>query len=264
MIEWFMTAVGHLPDVLILLAGAVTLALIAMMVAALSRRLLFANGSGENDRHAKLAEIVHGSLLAFTVFVLALVLNDVRGNLGRADDATLREAATMTRLDLELKFAKVPESAAARQALRSYASAVVVYDWPSLGTYNPSLSAQSENALLDLIEAVDRVTLVAPRSASALKSHLDKLQDLRQGRLETATKSVARVLWWTIAAFLLGAMIMNGRHPVDLASLGLISLHIGAIGLVIALILVMDEPFRGQTSILPDPITKAFETSAAP
>lgn len=264
MIEWFMTALGDLPDGFILAAGAISLALLALIVAALSRRLLFANGSAGNDQHTKLAEIVNGSFLAFTVFVLAMVLNDVRGNLGRADDAALREASTMTRLDLELKIAKVPEAIAAREALRTYANAVVVYDWPALGTYKPSLSAQSETALLDLIEAVDQVALAAPRSASALKSQLDKLQDLRQGRLESATKSVAHVFWWTVAAFLLGAMIMNGRHPLDLASVGLITLHIGSIGLVIALILVMDEPFRGQTSIAPDPIAKAFESSIAP
>lgn len=264
MIEWLVIALGQSQDGFILATGAIILALLALLVAVVSRRLLFKNGMGENDQHTKLAEIVHGSLLAFTVFVLALVLNDVRGNLGRADDATLREAATMTRLDLELKLAHVPEATAARKALRTYATAVVNYDWPALGTYKPDLSSEGGTALLDLIEAVDQVALAAPRSASALKAQADKLQDLRQGRLETATKSVARVLWWAIAAFLLGAMIMNGRHRIDLTSAGLITLHIGSIGLVIALILVMDEPFRGQTSIAPDPIAKAFQTSAAP
>lgn len=264
MTEWFMTAVGDLPDVFILATGASVLALLAVIVAALSRWLLFANRSAGNDQHTKLAEIVHGSLLAFCVFVLAMVLNDVRGNLGGADDAALREASTMTRLDQELKIAKVPQAAAARKALRSYANAVVAYDWPALGTYDPSLSVQSENALLDLVEAVNQVALIAPQSASTLRSQLEKLQDLRQSRLESATKSVAHVFWWAIGAFLLGAMIMNGRHPLDLASVGLITLHIGSIGLVIALILVMDEPFRGQTSVPPDPIAKAFESSAAP
>lgn len=264
MLEWFMTTLGSAPDDFILVAGAILLAMIALIIAALSRRLFFAEGCGKDDQHAKLAEIVHGSLLACTVFVLALVLNDVRGNMGRADDAVLREASTMRRLDLELKSTKAPEATAAQEFLRTYANAVVVYDWPALGAYKPGLSTQSESALLDLIEAVDHVSLVAPRSAPTLKSQLEKLQDLRQGRWESATKSVAHVLWWMIAAFLLGAMIMNGRHPFDRVSAGLITLHIGSIGLVIALILVMDEPFRGETCIAPDPIAKAFETSGTP
>ena len=259
-----MNALGYLPDGIILASGAFLLASIALIVAALSRRLFFKNGSAGNDQHTKLAELVNGSFLAFTVFVLAMVLNDVRGNLGRADDAALREASTMARLDLELKVANVPESLAARQALRSYAKTVVDHDWPALGATNPGLSAESEAALLVLLQSVDAVAISAPRSGSALKSQMDKLQDLRQWRLESATKSVARVFWWTIGAFLFGAMIMNGRHPIDPASVCLITLHIGSIGLVIALILVMDEPFRGQTSIAPDPISKALAPLASP
>lgn len=258
LISWFMSTLGYLPDGAILAAGAVIMASLALLIASLSRRLFFKNGNAGNDQHTKLAELVNGSFLAFTVFVLAMVLNDVRGNLGRADDAALREASTMARLDLELKVAKVPKSLAARQALRAYAKTVVHDDWPSLGANDPGLSAESEAALLGLLESVDAVALNSPRSAPALKSQLDKLQDLRQGRLESATKSVARVFWWTIGAFLFGAMVMNGRHPLDPASVCLITLHIGSIGLVIALILVMDEPFRGQTSIAPDPISKAL------
>lgn len=264
MIEWFLNTLGHLPDGIILAAGAGSMALLAVALAALSRRLFFANGSAGNDQHTKLAELVNGSFLAFTVFVLAMVLNDVRGNLGKADDAALREASAMSRLDLELKVTKLPEAVVAREALRSYANAVVAKDWPSLGTPDPKLSAESEAALLNLISAVDAVAAVAPKSASTLRSQIDKLQDLRQGRLESATKSMARVFWWTIGAFLIGAMIMNGRHPLDLASICLITLHIGSIGLVIALILVMDEPFRGQTSISADPIAKALAPMVTP
>jgi hypothetical protein len=32
------------------------------------------------------------------------------------------------------------------------------------------------------------------------------------------------------------------------------------IGLVLALILVMDQPFRGETSVPPDPIAQALES----
>src|SRR5439155_12443692 len=88
----------------------------------------------------------------------------------------------------------------------------------------------------------------APDSATTLRSLMDKLVDFRDGRLESATKSVPRVVWWGVAAFLFGAMVLNGRHPFDRASATLITLHMGALGLVIAMILVMDEPFRGQTS----------------
>ena len=53
-------------------------------------------------------------------------------------------------------------------------------------------------------------------------------------------------------------MVLNGRHAIDPASLSLITLHMAAIGLVIAFIVVMDEPFRGESSIHPTPILHAL------
>ena len=48
-----------------------------------------------------------------------------------------------------------------------------------------------------------------PAAASTLRGYLDKLEDLRQSRLEFATKSVP-VFWWVMAVPIVGAMIMNG------------------------------------------------------
>ncbi|MEJ1933207.1 hypothetical protein WDZ92_23665, partial [Nostoc sp. NIES-2111] len=87
----------------------------------------------------------------------------------------------------------------------------------------------------------------------------DGLNEFRHDRLAGATRAVPSIFWWLIAAFLLGAMLLNGRHPLDLASVSLITLHMAAIGLVIAFILVMDEPFRGEASIAPHPIANVFE-----
>ncbi len=52
-------------------------------------------------------------------------------------------------------------------------------------------------------------------------------------------------------------MVLNGRHPLDWESISLITLHMAAIGLVIALIVVMDEPSRGKSSASSVPIINA-------
>ena len=85
-----------------------------------------------------------------------------------------------------------------------------------------------------------------PDVARTLGDMLDKLDDLRQSRLESATRTVPAIFWWLVSTFLLGAMLLNGRHPIDTASISLITIHMAAIGLVIGFILVMDEPFRGD------------------
>jgi hypothetical protein len=259
--NWFLDVVGHLSDGAILLCGALLTATAALAVSLLARRLVFVPSLEFTEEHRKLAELVHSSFLAFTVFVLALVLTDVRSNLGKADDTVLREASTLSRLDRELGIAGSPKSTVERTRLREYANAVVRLEWPSLGAPEPSLSPEVAKIMTALIEGVRSVAASQPSSAGTLVGLLDKLDDLRQGRLESATRSVPPIFWWMILAFLLGAMILNGRHSLDRASAALITLHMAAIGLVMAFILIMDEPFRGESSISPEPILGALSSS---
>lgn len=254
-----MDLVGHLPDSLILLIGAATTAVVAIALAGLSRVAFFASGGDKLASHAKLAEIVHSSLLAFAVFVLALVLSDARVNMSKADDAVLREAATLERLDWELELIGGEQATAIRKELRDYATAVVELDWPELGKRTPALSREAGEALTGLFSSIRALAATRPDMAGTLAGLMDRLHEFRHDRLAGATRAVPQIFWWLIAAFLLGAMFLNGRHPLDLASVSLITLHMAAIGLVIAFILIMDEPFRGEASIAPHPIARVFE-----
>lgn len=257
--DWFTDLVGHLPDRLIFLCGAATTAAVSIVLAVAARRALFAPRSDKLADHAKLAEIVHSSLLAFAVFVLALVLSDVRANMGKADDTVLREASIMTRLDRELGLIDGEAALVERKRLRDYAAGIVRLEWPELGKAQPALSAEVSKTMTALIGGVRAVAASRPDVARTLGDLLDKLDDLRQSRLESATRTVPAIFWWLVGAFLLGAMLLNGRHPIDAASISLITIHMAAIGLVIAFILVMDEPFRGELSIAADPIIQALE-----
>jgi len=246
-----------LPDGLILLIGATAMAALALVVALAARRWWFLPRLERFDAHAKLAELVHSSLLAFSVFVLALALTEVRANLSRADDAVSREASLIGRFDRDLAARPEPEAAAARRQLRDYAELVVTDEWPQLSAAVPTLSPKAGAhfaALSDSVRKLDGQTA----SASGLRSTLDRLEDFRQGRLETATRSVPRIFWWMIATFLLGAMVMNGRYELNGLGASLVAIHMAAIGLVLALILVLDEPFRGETSIQPTVLITAL------
>lgn len=256
--DLFLDLIGHLPDVIVLVSGALITGIVALLIAGAVHRLAFAAREGRAEHRAKLEELVHGSLLAFTVFTLALVLSDVRSNLGKTLDSTLREASLITRLDAELTVAGGTAARSAREDLRRYADAVVAHDWPSLGQPAPRLSVEADEALAALRASGRSAAKASPESASLITSFLTQIEDYRFGRLESATKTVTNVFWWIIFAFLFGAMAMNGRHPVDLASASLIFLHMAGIGLVLALIVVMDQPFRGETSVPPDAMTSAL------
>ncbi|SIT36325.1 conserved membrane hypothetical protein [Paraburkholderia ribeironis] len=252
---WIIDVVAHLSDFAILFTGGISTAAIAVAIAWIARRVLGRYGHG-NPR-STITDVVHGSLLAFIVFVLAHVLSDVRANEGRAADQALREASLVTRLDRQLRSIGGTDAEVARDALRDYVQKVAEDDWPALARAEPELSSSANEALDHLVEVTLRVAVHAPAYAEELQTSLREIEDSRQMRLENATRTVPRVFWWVIWVFLLGAMVMNGRFPITPATLGVIALHMAAIGMVVALIVILDEPYRGQSAISPAPIEKA-------
>ncbi|MFZ4533714.1 MAG: hypothetical protein ACOYOJ_18100, partial [Alsobacter sp.] len=142
------------PDWAILMFGALATAGIAIVVGLAARRWWFAPRLDRFDAHAKLAELVHSSLLAFSVFVLALALTDVQASMSRADDAVSREASLIGRFDRELAARPEPEAAMARKQLRAYAGSLVMDEWPRLSEAVPSLSPQSATHLAGLWDRV--------------------------------------------------------------------------------------------------------------
>jgi cell division protein FtsL len=258
----FYKLLANSSDAVILLSGVVATAVLALVVAAISRRLLFSRNDEALEGHSKLAEVVHGSLLAFSVFVLALVLTEVRSNLGKADDLELREASLIARLTRDLNALEGEDAAAAVERVKDYVRSAVTAEWKALAQHEPSLAEETTRAMAALVTQVQTVAAGSTAAAAMLGGYIDKLEEIRQSRLESATKAVPPVFWWVIGVFIVGAMIMNGRHNLDPFSMTLIAFHMGAIGLVVAMILVMDSPFRGETSVSPAALLRAARISS--
>jgi hypothetical protein len=260
--DWLYKLIANSSDAVILVGGVVSTAVLALILALISRRLLFSPRNEALESHSKLADVVHGSLLAFSVFVLALVLTEVRSNLGKADDVELREASVIARLVRDLQTLKTEDASTAIERVKDYVRSAVSTEWETLAQYEPSLAEDTDHAMASLVAQVNTVAANNPAAASTLRAYVEKLEDLRQSRLESATKSVPPVFWWVMAVFIGGAMIMNGRHKLDAFGMALIAFHMGAIGLVVALILVMDSPFRGDTSVSPASLVRAARLSS--
>jgi Protein of unknown function (DUF4239) len=260
--DWLDKLIANSSDAVILGGGVVSTAVLALVVALIARRLFFSPNDEALESHKELADVVHGSLLAFSVFVLALVLTEVRSNLGKADDAELREASVIARLVRDLKTLGTDDASAAGERVKDYVRSAVTAEWKTLAQQVPSLSEETDRAMASLVAQVNTAAADNPAAATTLRGYLEKLEDLRQSRLESATRTVPPVFWWVMAVFILGAMIMNGRHKLDAFGMTLIAFHMGAIGLVVALILVMDSPFRGETSVSPAALVRAARLSS--
>ncbi|HEY4805833.1 MAG TPA: hypothetical protein VIH96_24730 [Paraburkholderia sp.] len=252
---WIIDLVAQLSDFAIVAISAISTAVIALAMAGTVRFLL--KRVGREDLRGTVADVVHGSLLALIVFVLAHVLSDVRSNVDKAADQTLREASFVARLDRQLRSVGGVDSGVARDALRRYVTSVAGDDWRALAAARPELSPRAGAALNQLIEATERVAGQVPARAEQLEASLREIEDMRQLRLETATHTEPRVFWWVISAVIAGAMLMNGRFALTPVSMTMIALHMAVIGMVVALIVILDEPYRGQSAVSPAPLEKA-------
>jgi hypothetical protein len=246
-------------DIQVLCAVAGVLILSALAVAELAHRWIFVLHQEEAEKHAKLLDLVHSSLLAFIAFMLAISVTDVRGNFGKADDAASREAMQIASFDREIVEQDASWSAPTRALLGRYVHAIVEDEWPRLAASTPTLSPIAQSALDDLRSTLRRLPIRDDLRASMLV-YYDRLELARIGRYENATRSIPRVFWVLIGGFLIGAMVMNGRYPPSGLTRTLVGIHFAAIGLSIAMILVLDAPFRGETSISSAPFEAALRS----
>ena len=154
------------------------------------------------------------------------------------------------------------DASTAGERVKDYVRSAVSAEWKTLAQRVPSLSEETDRAMASLVAQVNTVAANNPAAACNLRGYVEKVEEMRQSRLENATKTVPPVFWWVTAVFIVGAMIMNGRHKLDALGMTLIGFHMGAIGLVVALILVMDSPFRGETSVSPAALVRAAGLSS--
>lgn len=233
------------------------LVVVSVGVAELVHRFFFAPLEEEIEHNFKLLDLVHSSLLAFIAFMLAISVTDVRSNFGKADDAVAREGMLVAAFDREIGEQAVDWAEPTRALLRRYVAMVTTDEWPRLGARVPSLSPEAQTLLADIRAAVRRLPVGDGARRSLLERH-DRLEVARTERYENATRSVPKVFWVLIGGFLIGSMVMNARYRPTVLTRTLIALHFTAIGMCIALILILDAPFRGETSIAPTALVEAL------
>lgn len=252
------THLGQASDLTVLTLLASISAAMAVAVAELAHRFLFVRRLHEVDPHSKQFEVVHGSLLAFIAFMLAISVAEVRSNFGVADDAVAREGMHVAVFARDLGEQDAAWANEARAQLARYVETVVHDEWARLGAVEPSLSPDAQMAL-DRLRGKLRDLRAGEATRAALFARHDALELDRSIRYEHATRSIPRVFWMLIGGFLIGAMLMNGRYRQTFFTRTLVAVHFAAIGLSVALIVILDAPFRGETSIAPTPLVEAMK-----
>jgi hypothetical protein len=255
---------NSLSDRAILAIAALSFGVIGGLIAFLANRFWFRYWPMHSAYDDKLGEAAHTSMLGFSAFVLALLISNGLSTLSETDKAVRAEATTIYRLGRELE-ALGPSTGAAKEALAFYAQNVARDEWPRLATLPVSLSPLAQKNLDDLwiaIRALQVKEAEAAPSRSDYRADLSKLtsqiETSRSGRLSAATLNIPDDFWVLLILFVIAASVLSGRETAHRFGVQINMMHMSAIGLAIGMVIVLDNPFRGDTSIGPEIIEHAW------
>ncbi len=245
-------------DVAIMAEFLAFCAVFGVSIAFFSNRFFFGNRNLDSDA---LFEMVERSIFAFLVFLLAITLGDVRANFSKAEDSVVSEALEVRQYLHLLDLQKSSFTAEQKVHLNTYLKAVVDDEWDSLAQAKPSLSVAAEQAILGLRKSVQahvQVSGMSPYVDKILVS-LSRLENSRLLRYQLATASSPRIFWLYIAILMLLGCVTAGRTKLDKRRAGVLAAYFGALGMVVGLIMILDQPFRGETSISSQPFRLVLE-----
>jgi hypothetical protein len=254
------TFLYSLPD----LGVAVLLGCIAALVLASAptvRVRLFGHVSVPGSRTA--GETVT-AITGFTGVVLAFSLVQAQSNLRTVEQTVASEAIQLDQMDRLLAGSGYPTAVAIREAVHTYAESIIVDEWPQL-----TIHANSQRTA-DLFRAMSQSILaIGPASGreiviyAELVKIIDQLAESRGERLNAADLALPPI-FWEVIAFLMVLLIgfaafvePQHGHAVSLAGVGV------GLALLIALVVIFDQPFRGHASVNPGPIVKTLAVMRA-
>jgi hypothetical protein len=264
MIYYLDNIANSFSDLAILAISALAVGLVGGSIPFLAHRWWFRPWQKYSPYDEKIGDSAHTSMLGFAAFVLALLITNGLTTLSQTDKAVRLEATTIYRLGRELDTLG-PPGERAKQALVSYVRNVAVDEWPRLAKLPVSLSPLAQQSLDDLWVGVrslqEDLAKTAPTRADFrvdLSRYTSQIETLRSARLSIATLNIPDDFWIILLLFVAAASFLSGRATQKPLGVQINMIHMSAIGLAVGLVIVLDNPFRGQTSIGAEIIERAL------
>ena len=205
------------------------------------------------------------AVINFTGVVLAFSLVQATGNYRNLEAQVGIEAHNLAQLDrLILRYGD-PALSGIRVALRAYANSIVTDEWPELS------KARASERTGELFSPISRGILAidppAGRQSMIYAEMLKKADEIaadRKARLVAAAKLEVPPIYWETNMALLVVLILLAAFSETISgrSVALAAQGFG-MALLVALVYIFDEPFKGQTCISPEPISTVVAESQA-
>jgi hypothetical protein len=216
------------------------------------------------SRHNDVAGFTLGPVGVVYAVLLAFIAVAVWEDFGRAGNLVATEANLVGNLYRDTVGLPDPPAADLRHDLFVYAETVVQDEWPALAAGQVADAAGWQlldrfHLALVQLRPPDRGTGVV---AAEMLRELGDLYSARRGRFQAAGQRLPPILWWNLLAG--AAIVMVVSYLFGVPSLGMhaamIALLGASIGLVLALILLLQSPFRGENHVSAQPFAELVAT----
>lgn len=206
------------------------------------------------------ASDAYKAVVSSIVFVLAFALYQVQANYHDAEQLVEKEANQLNQMDRALLRYDSPDANALRNLEIQYGNLVIKKEW-----WLMQVSGRSNDVDEVFEKLVAGARTLAPTGPSqqaqlgVFERALDQINDLREARLAMTNKSLPSLYWSMIIGLLtLLAFLAAFTHVTLDKMLGHAGL-ICAVGLLLSLVIVVDGPFKGDTSVQPDAISHVLK-----
>lgn len=208
---------------------------------------------GEKDINTVLGFLLNAFALYFGV-LLALLSIAVFDNHSKAEEAVDKEAGQLVALFRNMRTYPEPVRAELAAALKDYLDEEIGPGWEAQRQGRISRRGVATVGRIHNVLArfePERDSAQATRHANMLRE-FDEFVEARQGRIAARGAKVPTIMWYiVIVGAVLNVVVIwmfDVRRSTHVIIGGTMSLFIG---LVIYMIAILDEPFRGRDGIMP-------------
>ncbi len=237
--------------------AAVASIVFGMLVIKPIMRLLIGAGPDLN-------EAINYGTAGFNLFyglLLGLLTVSAYQNNERISEAVLQEATVLAAIYSDVNAYPEPTRSDSKAMIRDYVLFTLYKDWPAhaKGAYLDG-GANRVNAMRQKLSAFEPQTAGQEILHAQMLSAFQEFTRARQLRLNGVYTEIPNVLWYAVlvgAAINIILIVLLRMRPMRQFVLGTITAFF--LGVILFVIVALDDPLRGEAAIQPDPLRRLWD-----
>lgn len=245
------------PDWVIFVVVVTLVAIMSVLVMLVLGRILPHDDTKETF---DLALRIMAGIVAINTFMLAFSVVQARNRITQVEREVTLEARSLGELHRLLLHYDGTGTASIRALLVRYAQSIVDDEWPAM-----SEGKESKKTMMMARELVKNTAKLEPNTArqqavyAELLRAVDEVEDRRDSRLAGMDGTLPALFWVVIIALTLLGMTTGALFRPKPITIFMVAGQGAAIGLLIAFILTLDEPFLGDATVTSAPYQRVIQ-----